>query len=255
MANPTIGDRMTVEYVTAERRAMPVDEFSRERMGWWDDPLEGGRPMSVTDWYDRADRDSTPDRDFFISLGFDVAPDSSMAAIAIAGWIPDPDNPESPDPMFNHIELVEHMPGTGWLMDRLMAIADRSKPYVVVFDPASPAGSFEKELRHHGFVTKPKDQPARLMPGERLMLPVSSREYAQACGSLVNDVANDRLRHPDQPPLNLAAENGRSRPIAHAWGWDSEGGYDITPLVAVTLAKCGLDTYGRQRKPKPFVFT
>jgi hypothetical protein len=255
MANPTIGERMTIEYVTAERRAMPVDEFCRERMGWWDDPLEGGRPMSVTDWYDRADKESVPDRDFFISLAFDVAPDSSMAAIAIAGWRADPDDPDNPNPMMNHVELVRHLPGTGWLMDELLGLADRNKPYVVVFDPASPAGAFEKELRHAGFVTKPKDAPPKLMPGERLMLPVASRDYAQACGAFVNDVANGGLIHPDQAPLNLAAENGRSRPIAHAWGWDSEGGYDITPLVAVTLAKCGLDTYGRHRRPKPFFLT
>jgi hypothetical protein len=253
-ANPTIGDRMSVAYVTAERRAMPVDEFRRERMGWWDDPLEGGRPMSVDDWYARADRQSTPDTGFFLSLGFAVAPDSSMSAIAVAGWRPDPEDPGNPDLSIVHVELAEHLPGTGWLLDKVLAITERQKPFCVCFDPSTPAGSLEQNLRAAGFVTKAKDEKAKMMPGQKLMLIASQREYAQACVGMAHDVANDRIRHPDQAPLNLAAENARSRPVSHAWGWDPECGYDITPLVAVTMAKLGLDTYGRRRKPRPFSF-
>lgn len=266
MANPTIGDRMTVEYVTSERRAMPVDEFCRERMGWWDDPATGGRPMNLNDWYERGDKGSTPDSDSLLALAIDVAPDASVAAIALAGWVKDP----APDPLRGedmplaqrwdaehlvHVELVEHLPGTAWLMDRLMGIVDRQKPCVVVIDPAGAAGAFEKQLRHEGFVTRAKDEPnPRLMPGERLMLVASSRDYAQGCGALVAAVASGRLRHPDQSPLNVAAEAGRSRDVAQAWAWDSEQGQDITPLVAVTLAKLGLDVYGKRAKPTPFAF-
>jgi hypothetical protein len=255
-ANPTIGDRMTIEYVTAERRAMPVDEFCRERMGWWDDPLEGGRPLAMSEWFKRADKQSTPDLDLYMALAIDIAPDSSMAAIGLAGWRPDPENPDDPEALIQHVELVAHLPGTGWLMDKLLGIVERRKPFCVVLDPAGPAGAFEKHLRHEGFVTRAKDEkPVRLMPGERLMLLATQREYAQACGALVNDLLNGGVRHPDQAPLNLAAEHGRSRPVAQAWAWNSEQGHDICPLVAVTLAKFGLDVYGARKKPKPFFIT
>ena len=100
MANPTIGDRMTLEYVSAERKAMPTDEFGRERMGWWDDPLGGSTPIQMVDWYKRADRESRVSGNSKLALAFAVAPDSSMCSIAIGG-LRDDDKP--------HLELVEHL--------------------------------------------------------------------------------------------------------------------------------------------------
>ena len=37
-ANPALGRRISVDYLSAERRALPPKEFARERLGWWEDP-------------------------------------------------------------------------------------------------------------------------------------------------------------------------------------------------------------------------
>jgi hypothetical protein len=257
-ANPTSGlERLTsgrwlpvmgTDYIRAERRAMPVTEFPRERMGWHDKPAEGASPMPMTAWYSCADKQSAPAVSSPLALAIAVAPDKSMAAIGLAGWR---------DDSLPHGELVEHLPGVGWLLDRLLGIVDRQNPVCVVLDPAGPSGGFEKLLRARGFVTAPKDtpEPPRLMPGQRLLMITSSRDYAQGCGMLVNAVLEDEFRHPDQKPLNDAARHGRGRNVAQAWVWDSPQGRDITPLVAVTLAHVGLATYGAKQAVAPFFLT
>jgi hypothetical protein len=60
-ANPAIGKRITVEYVTKERRSLPPREFARERMGWWDPPAvsaaDADRSPLNLDWWDASTDD------------------------------------------------------------------------------------------------------------------------------------------------------------------------------------------------------
>jgi hypothetical protein len=226
-------------------------------MGWHDQPSEGVSPLPMNDWYACADKDSKIRPGSPLAVGFAVAPDSSMAAIGIAGWRED-GRP--------HAEVAEYLPGVGWLLDRLFGIVDRRSPCCTVLDPAGPAGAFEKLLRQDRpgqggmvtrFVTVPKDKPGppRLMPGERLLMVTSAREYAQGCGMLVNDVIEDVFRHPDQQPLNDAAKTATSRNVAQAWVWDAPPGKEICAIQAVTLAKLGLATYGGKPVMVPFALT
>jgi hypothetical protein len=71
------------------------------------------------------------------------------------------------------------------------------------------------------------------------------REYAQACGALTQDVANDLWRHLGQEPLDDAVDGARTRPLADAkaWSW-KDSAADISPLEAVTLARHGFMTHG-----------
>lgn len=254
LANPTLGDRISVEYVTSERQALPVEEFCRERMGWWDDPGEGSTPVSLDEWYVTADRKSTPDLTYPVALSVAVAPDSSMSAIGLAGWVPATDE-EGNVTLRVHVEVVEYLPGTGWVMDRLFGIADRRKPCVTVVDPASAAGQFEKEMRNRGFITISPDKPLTVPEGKRLMMLPSARDYAQSCSAFASAVTNVLLRHPDQEPLNRAVQNGRSRPRAGGWVWDTGTGADVSPLIAVTQASLGLTVYGKKEPPRPFFIT
>jgi hypothetical protein len=248
-ANPALGRRISVHYIAAERRALPPSEFGRERMGWWDDPAEGGSPIQSAHWAACEDPASVvPDP---VALAFDVAPDRSMAAIATAGRRADG---------MSHGEVIEHLPGTGWLVDRLAEIAGRCGPCVLVLDPAGPAGAFEKELNTRGFKTR-DGRP--LVPGTHTWVPaegetrlevIGGREYAQACVALADDVANGKFRHIGQGPLSGAVEGARARPLADAWAWSRKNSSaDITPLVAVTLARHGHAVHGAVTpSPEPF---
>lgn len=251
-ANPAIGRRITLDYVKAERRALPVGEFARERMGWWDNPAEGISPLVLSKWLDRGDKEARLDTASPIALAFDVAPDSGMSSIAACGWRTLPTGRR-----ITHGILAGHLPGTGWLLDEVLRLANSRKPVVVVLDPSGQAGALEQELRNRGFVAKSTDDPLppKLMPGQRLMQLVTRTDYAQACGALVNAVNDEEFSHLDEGPLNRAVSDGRAKPAAKAWIWDSVPGGDITPVVAVTLARLGLMTYGLKEPPKPFMLT
>ena len=263
LANPSVGiirpdgGQITLDYIRAERKALPIDEFPRERMGWHDDVEGGSTPMPMTKWYECADPLSTPRAGSPLALAFAVRPDGSSAAVALAGWRPDG---------LPHGELVEHLPGTGWLLEFLLGVWERNSPCCLVMDPMGPSGAFEKLLRQERgpagaktcFVTAPKDKPGppKLMPGQRLLMVTSAREVAQAAGMIVNAVSDTRLRHTDQQPVNDAAKNARKRNVAQAWTWDSpDDKDDITPVQAFTLAQLGLATYGARQSLTPFVMS
>jgi len=226
-ANPAIGRRISIDHIAAERRALPPAEFGRERMGWWDDPVDDLNPFPVQDWMRRVDRVAPrPERP---ALAVAITRDRSVAAIGSAGRV---------DGMW-HVDVLDHRPGTGWIVDRIVELYDQTGACALVLDPAGPAGALEKEL------TARDDAGAALFsttpgPGERLLLVISAREYAQACGALVDDVVNDRIRHRDRPELNRAVEGVRTRPLADAYAWSrKDSSVDISPLETITLARHG----------------
>lgn len=233
-ANPAMGRRISRENIAAERRALPPTEFGRERMGWWDDPVEGVSPITPQAWGERADPESRVEDP--VAFAVDVTPDRTRAAIGVAGRRTDGRH---------HGELAYHQAGTGWVVDQIVESATRQGACSVALDPSGPAGAFVQELQERGFSTDPG-------PGEWRLHLVSAREHAQACGALTDDVANDRWRHPDQAPLNAALSGAVARPLADAWAWSRRNsGVDISPLVAVTLARHSFATHGHVKTSKP----
>lgn len=239
-ANPAVGRRITLDYVMGERRALPPAEYARERMGWWDDPLIGGTPIKAADWEACLDEESR--RTGSVALAVDITPDRSVSSIAVAGRRADG---------LGHGEVVEHRGGTGWVVDRIVELftSIQPTPVALIIDPAGPAGSLEKKLLEKGFSME-KELPA----GKWRLHFVGSREYAQACGALADDIANGEWRHIGQVPLDTAVDGVQTRPLAEAWAWSRpKSGATIAPLVAVTLARHGHATYGVVERPAPFV--
>lgn len=244
------GPRSTLRYVHNERAELPDSEYARERMGWHEAVRAGQSPIPMTLWYNPcADRDSRVASR--IALGIAVAKDKSAAAIGLAGWRSDG---------LPHGELVEHLPGTGWLMDRLLGVVDRQDPCCVVMDPRGPSGGFERQLRLHGFRTVAKDpsnawtvnRPPPVADGNHILMVVSSVEDAQASNALADRVLEGTFRHPDQRPLNEAVRDALARPVGQSWAWDEDTGKDISPVKAVSLALMGLATYGAKADLAPF---
>lgn len=69
-ANPALGRRISEEYIAAERRALPADEFARERLGWWDEPASEGTDLSLAAWAALGNPDASPSGR--LTLGADV---------------------------------------------------------------------------------------------------------------------------------------------------------------------------------------
>lgn len=213
-ANPALGIRISPEFVTRERAALAEAEFARERLGIWDD----ARRDHVIDpgaWAQAMD--STSSALDPVAFAVDVTPDRRHSSIAMCGARRDG---------LLHVELVENRSGTSWVVERLNELVERWRPVGAVLDPGGAAGSLIPELESTGVV---------------LNL-VSGREMAQACGAFFDDVTGGRLRHIGQPLVAAALAAARKRPVGDAWAWHRRDATDISPLVAVTLARHGFVT-------------
>jgi hypothetical protein len=217
--NPALGIRITEQTIERNLRGMGQIGFGREILGVWPRQIAvDGGVIDAEVWAALADLDSRPGA--ALAFAIDVSPGNHSAAIAAAG---------RRDDERLHGKILDHRLGTGWVVERCVELRDRFNPKVFVLDPSGPAGALLPDLR-----------AADIEPEL-----VSGREMAQACGALMNDVDNDRLRHTDQETLNAAMEQAKSRPLSDAWAWDrKDASGDICPLVALTLALHGFRVHG-----------
>lgn len=211
IANPALGYRMSERFLARERGALEDADFAREHLG-----IGGGgkRSAVIPPGVWAGLKDSKPPRLRLPQFAVDVTPDRARASLAVAGARPDGKV---------HLELVANDRGTSWVVD--LAVSEiGSSDATVVIDASSPAGSLIPEFSKAGI------EP----------LIVSSREMGQACGGFLDDVTNSRLTHYGQPPLNVAVDAARKRPLGDAFAWHrKDPNIDISPLVAVTLARFG----------------
>ncbi|MDF2709300.1 MAG: Terminase [Nonomuraea muscovyensis] len=215
--NPAIGYRLTLEKVANERMTLSRDGYARERLGVGDYPADEADTWQVIGedaWRALAAAESAPSDP--VAFAIDMTPERSHAAIAVAGeWRGG-----------THIEVVDHRPGTGWILDRAAALHEKWQPRCWVVDAAGPAGSLIADLQE------------RL--GVEVVQP-RGRDVAAACGQFFDAVAEQTLSHLDQAPLAAALAGAQKRPLGDAWAWARRiVSVDISPLVAGTLAKWGL---------------
>jgi hypothetical protein len=156
-------------------------------------------------------------------FALDVTPDRSWSSIGAAGWTGE---------RRSHLEVIEHRPGTDWVAGRMADLCQRWAAGPLVLDPAGPAGSLMVDLAARGVMT----------------YAVNAREYSAACEQLFDAVTGTRgVAHLDQPVLSSAVAGARKRPLGDAWAWARRVGADVSPLVAVTLARWELVRAGEGR--------
>ncbi len=223
-ANPALGGRISPEFIEAERAAMPLPEFLRERLGI-PDPLPedsaAREPKLPADaWAATVVYSPVPINPGEIVLSFDVSPGGEWSSIAIAAGSLD-----AP-----YVEVIEHQAGTGWLPGRLVELVQRWQPMSLVCDSGGPAGSVVGAVVH-----------ALRLAGvsSDLLHQTTFGEMKQACGAFYADVVEGRLRRPpNQGPLDNAAADAAERRLGESWAWDRRSAtVPISPLVAVTLAR------------------
>jgi len=241
-ANPAIGRRISLETISAERRALPPEEFGRERMGWWDDPIDPSEQWAVIpETVYRAVEEPTSQAGDRIAIALDATPDGSMAAIAIAGVRADG---------LGHCEVIDHRRGTGWIVDRIagakgnesdMGLVGRWKPVAVVVDSKGPAGFLIKPLEDRGVTVTP------LSAGD---VGTATNDFIAACGA-----------GGDEPTLRILPYRGLEDAVAGAdtsnlgdgRKWNRRNPtVDISPLVAVTHARHGLAMAEEEQEIEPW---
>jgi hypothetical protein len=225
-SNPGVGYRLTLEKVARERATLSKDGYARERLGVGDYPAdeaetwqviseEAWRALAVGDFSELDEARATAP----VALAIDMTPERSHAAICAAirwrGGV--------------HVTVVDHRPGTGWIVERAKELHGKWNPRCWVVDPASAAASLIPAL---------EDADGGL--GVEVVKP-KAREQAVACGQFYDAVTTQSLTHFDDAPLATALAGAQQRDLGDAWAWARRTvGVDISPLVAVTEAAWGL---------------
>lgn len=232
-ANPSYPLDTPREAILRMRKKLGPESFLREGLGIWDDDNRIGLGP--------VDAEAKPDGP--VAIAFDMNPERTMSAIAVAwrgagGWHGEITQREG---------VLDHRRGSEWVPGRLLELVDRHRPCAVLVDPSSPAGSLIPVLEEAGL--KVTSEPRR--GTKELLVKVTAGEMAQACGQFQDHPP----RHIDQDGLNTAiAGAGRRDRGDGAWTWSRKGSsVDISPLVAVTLAGYGLSVYGPQEEVLPMV--
>jgi hypothetical protein len=224
LSNPALGRRISITYIRSERRALPPEEFGRERLGWFTDPAGvGGVPLEH--WTACEDEASKPaGRPVFM---IDASPGSRSAAIVAAMYRPDG---------YPHLEVVAHGPGTDWVAARCAQLS-KHKPLDWVIDPGGPAGALLADLLAVGI------EPRQM----------STRDLGQACEAFAAAVTDRALRHLGDPLLARAINGASRRDIGDGlWAWSRrKSDTDITALVAATGAHWGLSVSPPPQPPPP----
>jgi hypothetical protein len=210
-ANPGLGIRISHEHIERERRSMDPRTFAVERLGVGDWPQEGANSgIDFDSWDTLTDIDSQPSGP--VVFIFDVRPDRTSASIAVAGRRSDG---------LVHVEVVDHRPGTNWIVPRLVELDARHGAEVICCDGASPAASLIPQADLAGLSIET----------------VGAQEYVKACGRFFDAIEERALRHLGTPELAAALKAATRRPLVDAWAWSRKSSAaDISPLVACTLA-------------------
>jgi hypothetical protein len=213
-AMPALGRTVTMAAIRAEFERLELADFCRAYLNWWPNAIPADwLVIAEAAW--RALADPHSEAVDPVAFAADVTPERSHAAIAVAGGRLDG---------LGHGEVVDHHPGIGWVVPRLLELQQRWQPCAVVVDPTGPAGSLIAPLEAAGVeVVKP-----------------SAREAAHAAGDLFDAVAEATMRYRPRPALDAAVAGARQRPLGDGFAWARKGlSVDICPLVALTLARWG----------------
>lgn len=205
LANPGFPHRVPPDFLERQLAILGPELFAREHLGVWDpEPdVDGDRIIPASDWL--ACR-APHERGNAVAHAIDVAPDGASASIATSDGVGG--------------VVREHGPGIGWVVDRLKALGIRK----VYLDARGPAGALIVDLDEAGIEH----------------VDVSPAQHAQACGGLLAAVLSHAFRHDGQPHLDDAVAGATRRPYGDAWAWNRRSAsVDISPLVAVTLARWG----------------
>ena len=215
-ANPALGRRISVEYLAAERRALPPKEFARERLGWWESPpnLGDGSIIPADAWAERCDPESSIVIGERLTFAVDVSWDRSTSWIAVCGTREDG---------CPHVELVATRGGTEWVVGWLAERVEKYAPVAISFQASgAPVSSLLDDLT------------ATL--GD-LVVPLAGPDLGRSCGAFYDAATSGPLVHMGQQPLDDAVASAVVRPLGDAWAWDRrKSTIDVAPLVAVTAA-------------------
>lgn len=213
MANPQAGRRISWQYLADERRALTPAEYARERLGWWDDPLEdGGHPVvDMAQWAKLADPKATVQGP--VALAVAIPRDRSSSTVSVS-WLHGE----------RVLSAVTKLPGTSKAVELIKRKRDEHDVLDVSLHSAGPAGTLVADLEAEGIE----------------VTTISTQEFAQATGAYRDGIANSEVGHVDQFELTDPLRVAQLRNAGDGEMWDQRDEMsDISSVVAVTLSTHG----------------
>ena len=232
-SNPALGIRIRPQAVQRELVTMREDLFDRERLGVGDYPVQAEETWQVISkeaW--EALQDSRSSMGDPVAFAIDTNPERTWSTICAAG--------EAPGGV-RHVEVIDHRPGTDWVVERAAELDARWQPCVWVLDEGGPAGSLADPLRRRLAGGHPVGSG---MGRDHLLVSPKVREIVQGCGQFYDRVEDGSLAHIGQAPLSTALAGAKKRELSEAWAWTRKSeGVDVSPLVATTNALWGWERF------------
>lgn len=206
-ANPSIGyGFMTWDMVMSDLVNDPEAVFRTEVLCQWVTAMVDTYIDSRA-WLACADRDSQPVGR--LMLGLDTSADRSKSYVAVAGVRADG---------LVHCEVIMERTGMLWVPAYVAEVAAKQGISTVAIQArGAPAAEFIPLLTDLGLS----------------VFEVGGTYLGASAGQLRDKVRDSRLRHLDQPLLNMAVAGGVTRKLGDVRVWDRVGSVvDIAPLVA-----------------------
>lgn len=222
MRNPSVPHRTPLESVMRLRRKLNDDGFRREGLGLYD--TQDGSVFDMARWMLLKDMDAAPPDE--VALVVDVSPDRRWSCIAVCG-----DVDEDRD-----LVIVKSMRGTADVAREVDALrAERNIDNIAITNGA-----------------------ARAIEGDLTELSIdydvmTANDLSAAFATLQEKIKSGGVAHADQPELNFAMTNAKSRYLqtGEAEAFDRRDySVDISPAVAAAAA---LYRWTTGKSPLPFI--
>jgi hypothetical protein len=200
--------RITEESLADQRASMPPQEFAREFLSWWEDPVSQGGALPYGKWLDLVDVESEQTGD--IAFGVDLAGDRDVW-VAVAwrrGGVV-------------HVELAnEGSPLTAF------RVVDECRRLQEVWGGKVATSAFGAELERAGVQ----------------IVDVTSTGFAAGCGYLADLLDDGQIRHGNQERLNNAIRVAKWRPptVSGERALLLKDSPEVAPAAAVARALHGL---------------
>jgi hypothetical protein len=232
-SNPSMGSPGGVLEHALSDGALTMDRstFFREHLNVWTDStlLQG---IDAVTWAACRRDDLVPTEQLAFSLDF--TPERDRGTLAVCGM-----HTEDNGDVLTPVEIIESSSD----LDRLIARAgevsnDWHAP--IIIDRGSPAASAVPALERATWDDETLTHRVRLIP---------FTELVRACGDFHDAAVHARVTHRGDYRLTDAVTSATKRKVGEAWAWQRRGGADISPLVAVTLARWGVVTAPEELVP------